>query len=119
LEGCEAEARGMTVYLASPYSHDDAHVRRRRFEAACRAAAQLMERGEAVFSPIAHSHPIEEHMGDVHDTEWWMRLDMPFMQMADELVILRLPGWDVSRGVALERQFFEGVGRPVRFMDPE
>lgn len=107
------------IYLASPYSHDDAHVRRRRFDAACRAVARLMERdGEPVFSPIAHSHPVEAHMAEVHDTAWWLRMDAPFLQVCDRLVILTLPGWDISRGVALERQFFEGLRRPVSFMEP-
>lgn len=46
------------IYLASPYTHSDVHVREWRFREACRAAAALLRAGITVFSPIAHSHPI-------------------------------------------------------------
>ncbi len=39
------------VYLASPYSHDDAEVRKSRFNTACRIAGELMNAGLVVFSP--------------------------------------------------------------------
>ncbi len=46
------------IYLASPYSHDDPAVRQERFDAACRAAAELVRQGKTVFRPVAHSHAI-------------------------------------------------------------
>lgn len=106
------------IYLASPYSHTDENVRRRRFEAACRAAAFLMEQGHVVFSPIAHSHPVEQNMAEIHDTAWWMRQDLAFMESCERMLILTLAGWDISKGVKLEREWFEARGRHVGFMDP-
>jgi Domain of unknown function (DUF1937) len=107
------------IYLAVPYTHDDAHVRRRRFDAACRATALLMERQQAVFSPLTHFHPLEVHMTAEHDHGWWMRACMPFIKACDRMLILRIPGWDTSKGVAIERQIFERRGAPVDFMDPQ
>jgi len=46
------------IYLASPFSHPDPAVREQRFEAACRAAADLIRQGKSIFSPIAHSYGI-------------------------------------------------------------
>lgn len=106
------------IYLASPYSHADENIRRERFDAACKVAAHLMEAGHVVFSPIAHSHPIEQHMGEIHDTAWWMRQDLAFMEGCERMVILALPGWEMSKGVRMEREWFEERGRSVEFMEP-
>jgi Domain of unknown function (DUF1937). len=46
------------IYLASPYSHPDPLVREARFDAACRAMADLVHAGQIVFSPIVHGHPL-------------------------------------------------------------
>lgn len=48
------------IYLASPYTADDACVRELRYMQACHAAARLMREGHLVFSPIAHSHPLTD-----------------------------------------------------------
>lgn len=90
------------IYLASPYSHPDPAVRQRRFELACAAAAHRMESGLIVYSPIAHSHPIEQFMAQQQSHEFWMDQCMALLRRADSMVVLTLPGWEVSRGVLLE-----------------
>jgi len=42
------------IYFASPYSHPDPLVRQARFDAACHAAAGLIQAGHAVVAPIVH-----------------------------------------------------------------
>ena len=101
------------IYLACPYSHSDPAVRDTRFREANRAAAALMEEGHVVFSPLSMSHPIEAHMDTIHDTAWWMRIDLAFMEHCTECVVLALPGWEQSKGVTIERKWFEDRGRPV------
>ncbi len=101
------------IYLANPYSHPDPYVRRERFHAACRAAARLMEAGNIVFSPIAHSHPISEHLGNPLDLDFWLAQDRAFVEWADEVHVLLLPGWDTSKGVAMEVQWTREAGKPV------
>jgi len=44
------------AYLCAPYSHPDPKVREARVDAADMMAAQLMEQGYIVFSPLSHSH---------------------------------------------------------------
>jgi hypothetical protein len=51
------------IYLASPYSHADDAIRAQWFDAACRAAAELMRAGHTVYSPIVHGHPIRGESG--------------------------------------------------------
>lgn len=105
------------IYLASPYSHPDRAVREARFRAACRAAAQLMDAGQRVFSPIAHSHAIEEHgMGERRPADFWLRQDGPLLCCADELWVLMLDGWRESKGVQEEIRICELLGKPVRYL---
>jgi hypothetical protein len=66
------------IYLASPYSHPDAEVRERRFDAACRAAAALICQGKTIFSPIAHSHAICRY-GVPLDWRFWQRHDRRYL----------------------------------------
>lgn len=60
------------IYLASPYTHPDPAVRQRRFDAACRAAAQMIRAGSMVFSPVVHSHPLT-HYGLPFDWRAWAK----------------------------------------------
>ena len=106
------------TYLASPYSHPDEDVRLERYEAACRAAARLMDQGEVVFSPIAHSHPIElvgQPKKPTHD--FWMRQDRPILQHAAKLAVLMLPGWQNSKGVSEEVMIAHALHLPVEYIE--
>ena len=100
------------IYLASPYSHPDPVVRHARFRAACRAAASLLRAGHAVFSPIAHSHPLVEHG---LPTQWgfWERFGREHLERCDEVVVLMLDGWRESVGVQAEVRIAVELGKPV------
>lgn len=75
-----------------------------RYLLARRAAAILMQRGEAVFSPIAHSHVIADELPPELRTShaFWMAQDLPILRACKRLGILALPGWAESRGVTQE-----------------
>jgi hypothetical protein len=104
------------IYLASPYSHPDPAVREKRFRDACRAAVALMQTGHAVFSPIAHSHPLVEH-GLPTDWSFWERHDREHLARCDEVVVLMLDGWQESIGVREEIRIARELGKPVRYVD--
>lgn len=91
----------------------------KRFEVACKATAKLMGQGKAVFSPIAHSHPLADHMAHElrTDFDFWMTQDLPILRYAKELNVLMLDGWKESRGVTREIAYAESVGVPVRYID--
>ncbi len=105
------------VYLASPYTHPDPAVRTRRARAVSRAAACLMRRGEIVYSPVSMGHAIAEAAPELpHDFEWWQHQCMPYLEWADELIVLRLPGWAESRGVKEEIAEARKRGIPITYM---
>ena len=112
----------MKIYLASPYSHVNVAVRNRRFSQACRKAAELMQEGLCVYSPIAHSHSIvtEGSLPDslTLDFDFWMFQDLPFLLACDLLMIIRLDGWQLSKGVHRERDFAREHGIPETFCPP-
>jgi hypothetical protein len=108
------------AYLASPYSHADPEVMRERYVAVCRKAAELMLAGKVIFCPIAHSHPIAERMpeGCAVDHDLWVKQDAPYLEMCDELIVLMLPGWAQSRGIAHEVKIAQFRGIPIRYIEP-
>ena len=106
------------IYLSSPYTHDDAAVRKHRYEAACRAAAALMRRGEAVFSPIAHSHAICRY-GLPTDWEFWKKQDMDMLRACDRVIVLTIDGWRDSVGVQAEIAAAKGAGKPIDYMSDD
>lgn len=104
------------TYLASPYTHPDERVRRKRFEQVAAVAADLMKRGEVVFSPIAHSHPIDLNFDSPESGEFWKKQDEPFLMGCDKLAVLRLSGWEESKGLAHEIAVAHERGIPVEYL---
>lgn len=111
------------TYLAVPYTpmvaaseHMGQIIREERYFAACRAAACLMKHGRVVFSPIAHSHGIDAFIEGRGDGEFWKRQDEPYLMACTELVVLELPGWTLSKGVAHEIAVAEARGIPIVYM---
>jgi hypothetical protein len=105
------------IYLASPYSHPNAAVRAHRFREVCRAAAMLLSAGHAIFSPIAHSHPLVEH-GLPTDWFFWQRWGQNMLTRCDEVVVLQLDGWIDSVGVQAEIALARSLGKPLQFVEP-
>ena len=100
------------IYLACPYSHSDPQIRYERFSLATLEAAKLMQAGYIVFSPVTHSYWIAKTgLVDGLDHDFWVRQDLVFMKVCDELHILMAEGWESSRGVQreIEQAYFEGI----------
>ena len=105
------------IYLASPYSHPDPLVREDRFNAACQATAQLVLGGRSVFSPIVHGHPLVRHG---LPTEWtfWQRFDIEYIRCCDEVLVLRIDGWEESEGVRAEIELAAALGKRASYKEP-
>ena len=106
------------IYLATPFQHPLAAVRHTRFYEACELAAKLMERGEVVFSPIAHSYHINTFLDTPGGHEFWMRQDLSVLEHCSKLLVAKMDGWEQSRGIAAEIQFAKENNIPVKYLDP-
>ena len=106
------------IYLATAYSHRDPAVREARFQAACRAAAELMRAGHVVLCPVVHSHPLTA-FGLPTDWSYWEHCDREFLRRCDEGVVLTLAGWQRSIGVQAELRLAAEWAKPISFLNPE
>ena len=94
----------MIIYLAGPYTHPEESVRNQRAEALTRIAAELMQDGHIIFSPITHGHSVTQHLPPERacDKAFWMSQCIPMLSVCTKLVVVMLPGWVESTGVQHE-----------------
>lgn len=92
----------MKIYLACPYSHRKKQIMADRFELANKKTAELMKQGHIVFSPISHSHSIAVQEKLPLDFEFWKKMDTSFIEWCDAVYVLKIDGWEKSKGVKKE-----------------
>jgi hypothetical protein len=114
-----AERVGGFWYLATPYSKYPGGIEA-AFKLACINAGVLMKAGIAVFSPIAHTHPIVIacKMDPFDDFFFWVPPDKPMMEAARGVILLQAEGWQQSVGMQIEREAFTAACKPVILMQP-
>lgn len=106
-------------YLGSPYSHALQEVVARRYVQTCQAAARLFESGMHVYSPIAHTHAINEVGGlDAPTFEHWRAFDLGMLDRLHGLMVLTLPDWDRSTGLRAEIDHAHKIGKPMVYAAP-
>lgn len=104
-------------YLATPYSKYPYGLEQ-AWREACRVAAHLVSQGIAVYCPIAETHPVAIYGGmDPLDHELWMFADRPKMDGAAGLIVVKMPGWNESKGITEEIRVFEEAGKPIQYLD--
>lgn len=106
------------TYLATPYSHSDPTVMQWRFVRACEIAGKLMAAGEVVFSPIAHTHPIAVRCELPRGWDYWQKYDREMIQRASKVLVVKMDGWDTSKGIAGEIEIAREFGVLVEYMEP-
>lgn len=94
------------IYVASPYSHADPAVRELRYHDVMAYTAWLLKHERWGYSPIVHCHIMAKTYGLPIDFDYWMRLDFTMIDAAKELHVVKIPGWQESRGVAAEIQYW-------------
>lgn len=102
------------VYLAIPYRGQE----EKSFRVATQMAALLIRNGDAVYSPITHSHPIvtaDPRLPGHFD--FWQEMDYSYIALwATEVMVVCLPGWHRSDGVQKEIRYATAMGKPVLYV---
>ena len=104
------------VYLASPYSSPSPEIRASRFLAVERATASLLKDRVWVYSPIVHCHAMSMRYGMPTDAAYWQEYNFAMLDRAMELLVLTLPGWQDSLGIAMELERARKYRMTVSFM---
>jgi len=105
------------IYLASPYSDPDPEVRQRRYEAAMKVTARLLREGQVVFSPIVYGHVMALRHDLPSEWDFWWMIDEVMLAKCDRLLVLKLDGWNTSKGVRAEINMAEERGMQVEFIE--
>lgn len=101
------------IYIASPYNHIELSVRIARANEAASFCAQMMNQDFIVYSPIVHNHPVAM-VGDLgRDWDYWKRFDTVMLEKSIGLIILKIPGFAQSKGVAAELMIASELNLPV------
>jgi len=78
-----------------------------------------MQRGDVVFSPISHSHPIEKESGVIGNHTFWAKQDDEFQMGADRVCVLKIDGWEDSLGVRRELEIAARNSTVVEYLGAE
>jgi hypothetical protein len=107
------------IYLASPYTHPREEVMQERFEAVCDLVAHyIFRQREPIFSPILYGHALTQQHDLPPDFGAWSRFNYGMLRFANELWILKIDGWDTSKGVAAEIDFAIKFGIQIKYVLP-
>lgn len=105
----------MSFFVASPYSDPDAAVREQRYRAAVAFCAFAAAARMRVYSPIVHWHEAAKLGGLPTDAEFWLWLNREDLARSAGVIVLALPGWQASRGVAGELEQAARLAMNVQF----
>lgn len=115
------------IYVASPYNSTDtskpepeqAALRTLRCALINQVIGNLQDQYPYAFiGPITMSHETVKYMKnkDVGFQEWQVR-DFTYINWSDEMWIIKLLGWEKSRGIREEESFARLNGMPIKYFD--
>jgi len=107
------------VYLAIPYTHADPEVREQRFQTVNKVAGDLINKGEYIYSPISHCHPISLVCDLPKEWEYWDGYCRACLSCCKKMYVLMLDGWKESTGVQAEIKIAEELGIEVEYIEGE
>lgn len=104
------------IYLASPYSHQSKAVREHRYILARAFTLWTLRQPIPIFSPIVYGKEMETQIGT--DYISWQTLNDSMIRACEQLWVLRIDGWEKSKGVAHEIELARSLGKPIVYVDP-
>lgn len=111
------------IYFASPYTSDDLDIEKVRYMNVCLKMAELINKGYAIFSPIAMYHGVsvygnlnKDYSNLSKDFETWKRINHYFLSLCNELWILMLEGWEDSEGIKQEIEWAKELQLPIHYI---
>ena len=106
------------IYLASPYNSPIAAAREMRYKGALSACYWLHKNDYVVYSPIVHWHNVAEMFGLASSVYTWRKQDCAMLDWCNTLLVLTLPDWNHSVGVAEEMDSSRHTGKQIYLLNP-
>lgn len=103
-------------YLAAPYTDPNPKIKRMRSTLVTWMAYEFMQQGIYVYSPLTHNVPID-NLGMHGDWQKWRDFDCSMLARCDRLIVLKLPGWEQSKGVTAEIEYATKLQLPIEKID--
>jgi len=103
----------MKIYLAAPYSDKDSKVINKRVKIINKRAAELMNKGHIVYSPVSHCHTIALENSLPTDYIFWHKQNESFIQWCNIIVIITIKGWTKSKGVSDEMEMAKKYNKKI------
>ena len=111
------EKRGQVlIYVAAPYAHEDENVTKNRIMQAGQYTAHLMNNGFTVFSPVNYGDALGHYMTDAGE---WFKQYASLLRRSDVLHVLKISGWEDSKGVQADLEIAKLHSIPVYFVDDQ
>lgn len=104
-----------TIYIASPYTHNDPAVREQRYQRVATITSHLIKLGAFAFSPIVHCHPLAVKHGLPGDHAYWKLYNEAWIGWAQCLYIFQDHGWEASVGVQEEIRFAKKANIMIKY----
>ena len=105
------------TYLACPFRHNDINIQKKRCAAAHYVAAKLSLQGHYIFSPLTHNEILVDLVRNLPG-EHWLQFDLVILSICQRLLILKLEGWESSKGIQIEIAFAKENGISIEEMEP-
>lgn len=107
------------IYVAAPYSSPLVGVQEQRLDKTIEFVLHLTLRGMTAFSPVVYFHPAARSLNLPEDATTWHNHNMQFLRRADAVFVLRLTGWDQSKGVQVEMKLAKALGIQIVHFAPD
>jgi hypothetical protein len=102
------------IYVASPYSSPIPELVEQRVSAVTQFVDELIIEGFIAFSPIVYCHPIARRLNKGTAASDWMAFNMGMLRISEAAYFLRLPGWERSEGMKIERNVCRLLNIPTQ-----
>jgi len=106
-------------YIASPFTSTDIARELNRYEIALRTTWNFMNNKINCFSPIIYGFGFYRAGLTKGDYITWLNTNRMWMFKSDGLIVLQLAGWQQSKGVLNEIDYFLKRNKPVLYLDLE
>lgn len=99
------------IYLAQPYSHPDPEIQNQRYDIALLWCAFF--RTKHPYSPIVHWHNVAQRHTLPTDADFWLEHNRHMIDLSKALYVLKITGWEESKGLAHEIIHTAKKGKPI------